>query len=135
MYISMQRIEFANKSTSKNQKTGPALVEDRREDKERIAALISSRRMYRLEGSNVFFIESSKPSITYYCRYIFGSKGNSFCSCKSFEFRGHQRDCIHLEMIPIGIMKGKIIDVHALPKELKRDNTVKLQYEKEEYSY
>jgi hypothetical protein len=27
-------------------------------------------------------------------------------------------------MIPIGIMKGKIVDVPALPKELKRDNTM-----------
>ena len=32
-------------------------------------------------------------------------------------------DCKHLDMIPIGIMKQKIIDISSLPKEAKRDNT------------
>jgi hypothetical protein len=117
----MNQLQIVHKKqTSKNQKTEQVEeVEIRR--KERIEAFVSSRRMYRLEGSNIFYIESSKPSITYYCRYIFGSKGNNnFCSCKDFEYRGHKRDCCHLEMIPVGIMKGKIIDVSALPKEPKR---------------
>ena len=40
------------KSTSKKQKTEQVEVENRR--KERIAGLVYSRRMYRLENSNIF---------------------------------------------------------------------------------
>lgn len=107
---------------------------DLREKK--VRALISRRRFYRLENSNIFYIESSKDNIFYYCRYTFGSKGNNFCSCKFFEFRGHKRDCYHLDIIPIGIMKGKIVDVSALPKELKRGNSIVTKsYRDDEYDF
>ena len=80
----LKQIEH-KKSTSKNQEDEQVeAVEIRR--KERIAALVSSRRMYRLENTNIFYIESSKDNIVYYCRYTFTSK-NNFCSCKDFEFR------------------------------------------------
>ena len=118
----MQQLTIENKKSisNKNQKTEQ--VEDLLEKK--VKALISSRRFYRLENSNIFYIESSKDNIFYYCRYTFGSKGN-FCSCKDFEYRGTIRDCYHLShMIPMGIMKNKIVDVPALPKEAKRDNSI-----------
>ena len=114
------KVEHKKSTSNKNQKTEQ--VEDLLEKK--VRALISSRRFYRLENSNIFYIESSKDNIFYYCRYTFGSKGN-FCSCKDFEYRGTIRDCYHLShMIPRGIMKNKIVDVPALPKEAKRDNTI-----------
>lgn len=129
----MQTLEFVKKSTSKYHKT-EQIGEELDQRELRAATLINSRRMYRLEGSNVFYIESSKPNMVYYCRYTFASKGN-FCSCKYFEFRGHKRDCYHLHMIPIGIMKGRIIDVPALPKELKRDNMVPKSYRDDDYDF
>ncbi len=61
----------------------------------------------------------------------------SFCSCKSFEFRGKFRNCCHLDMIPIGIMKGKIVDVAKLPETAKKYsncNVTDLLYTKEQYS-
>jgi hypothetical protein len=130
----MQQLKVEHKkTTSKNQKTEQVEEMDLREKK--VRALISRRRLYRLENSNIFYIESSKPNIVYYCRYTFGSTGN-FCSCKDFEFRGTIRDCYHLtHMIPIGIMKQKIIDVSALPKELKRDNSMISKNIGCEYSY
>ena len=131
----MQQLKVEHKKiTSKNQKTEHVEEIDLLEKK--VRALISSRRFYRLENSNIFYIESSKPNIVYYCRYTFGSKGNNFCSCKDFEYRGTIRDCYHLtHMIPIGIMKGKIVDVTALPKELKRDNTVSKSFRDDEYDF
>ena len=92
----MQQLTIENKKSisNKNQKTEQ--VEDLLEKK--VKALISSRRFYRLENSNIFYIESSKDNIFYYCRYTFGSKGN-FCSCKDFEYRGTIRDCYHLSHI------------------------------------
>ena len=135
LYRMQQLLIVHKKSTSnKNQKTEQIDEEmDLREKK--VRALISRRRFYRLENSNIFYIESSKPNIVYYCRYTFGSKGN-FCSCKDFEYRGTIRDCYHLtHMIPIGIMKGKIVDVSALPKEQKRDNLVSKSYRDDEYDF
>lgn len=124
-------IEHKKSPSNKNQKTEQ--VEDLLEKK--VRALISSRRLYRLENSNIFYIESSKDNTFYYCRYTFGSKGN-FCSCKDFEYRGTIRDCYHLtNMIPIGIMKGKIIDVSTLPKELKQENMVSKSYLDDEYDF
>ena len=128
------KIEHKKSNSNKNQRTEQTEEMDLREKK--VRALISRRRFYRLENSNIFYIESSKDNIFYYCRYTFGSKGN-FCSCKDFEFRGTIRDCYHLtHMIPIGIMKGKIIDVPALPKELKRGNSiVSKSYRDDEYDF
>ena len=119
------------KSTSnKNQKTKQVDLLEKK-----VRALISSRRFYRLENSNIFYIESSKDNIFYYCRYSFGLKGN-FCSCKDFEYRGTIRDCYHLtHLIPIGIMKGKIIDIIALPKDVIRDNTVSKSFRDDLYDF
>jgi predicted nucleic acid-binding Zn finger protein len=131
----MNQLQIVHKksTSNKNQKTEQVDLLEKK-----VRALISSRRLYRLENSNIFYIESSKPNIVYYCRYTFGSNGN-FCSCKSFEFYGHKKgDCKHLDMIPIGIMKGKIIDVTALPKDVKRDNGMiskTLSYLESEYSF
>lgn len=132
----MQRLEFAKKVTSKYQKTETIEEIDRREN-ERIAALITSRRMFRLENSNIFYIESSKDNIFYFCKYSFTSPTTgSFCSCKDFEFRGHKRNCYHLDlMIPMGIMKSKIVDVPALPKDVVRDNMISKSYLEDEYSF
>ena len=72
--ISMQRIEFAKKSTSKNQKQSTTVEEINRRKEERIAALISSRRIYRIEHSDVFWVESSKDNVYHYCKITFTSK-------------------------------------------------------------
>jgi hypothetical protein len=146
--ISMQRLEFAKVTSKTNQKTEQTVEEIERRENERIRALVSSRRMYKLENSDVFYIESSKDNIFYYCKLSFTSPTtSSFCSCKDFEFRGHIRNCYHLElMIPMGIMKGKMVDVPALPKDVIRDNMIakeslgSMDYENQrmdevEYSY
>jgi hypothetical protein len=133
----MQQLEIAKKSTSKYQNATKQVEEIVRREKERIEGLITSRRMYRLENSNIFYIESSKDNIFYFCKYSFGSPTtSSFCSCKDFEYRGHKRDCYHLNvMIPMGIMKGKIIDVSALPKDVVRDNMVPESYRDDDYDF
>jgi hypothetical protein len=116
-YISilMQTLEFAKKSTSKNQKTEQVEeLEKRRE--ERIEGLISSRRMFRVENSDVFYVESSKSNIYHYCKINF-TTSFKFCSCEGFKFR--RTRCCHLDIIPKGIMKNAIIDVQKLPAEVK----------------
>jgi hypothetical protein len=133
----MNQLQIVHKkSTSKTNQNTEQVEESEIRRKERIAALVSSRRMYRLENSDIFYIESSKDNIFYFCKYSFSSK-NNFCSCKDFEYRGTIRDCYHLShMIPIGIMKGKIIDVSALPKEVKRDNSmVSKSYRDDDYEF
>ena len=124
----MQTIEFAKKSMANNSKQKVVSNENKVEEieiirrkEERIAALVSSRRIYRIENSDVFWVESSKNNVYHYCKISFTSKSDfRFCSCQDFKYRGQIRDCCHLEMIPIGIMKNKIVDVSALSKDAKK---------------
>ena len=137
----MQTLDFANKSTSKNQNTEQVKTIENIHEK-KVGPSLSCRRIYRLEYSNVFYVESSsQENIFHYCNLNFTS-GFTFCSCKDFKYRGEIRDCKHLEMIPLGIMKNVIVDVQKLPSFVKKDNhpqvcnvTKELPYTKESYSF
>ena len=128
------------KSTSKYQKQSATIEEINRQKEERIAALVSSRRIYRIEQSDVFWVESSKDNVYHYCKMNFtaAATGFKFCSCEDFKYRGHIRDCCHLEVIPLGIMKNKIVDTDKLPQEATKDCNCTVQelcYLEDEYSF
>ena len=55
------KIEHKKSNSNKNQRTEQTEEMDLREKK--VRALISRRRFYRLENSNIFYIESSKDNI------------------------------------------------------------------------
>ena len=55
------KIEHKKSNSNKNQRTEQTEEMDLREKK--VRALISRRRFYRLENSNIFYIESSKDII------------------------------------------------------------------------
>ncbi len=55
------KIEHKKSNSNKNQRTEQIEEMDLREKK--VRALISRRRFYRLENSNIFYIESSKDNI------------------------------------------------------------------------
>ena len=90
-------------------------VKDRRESKGRILAI--SRRIYRLENSDVFYVESeTSDNVYYYVKYnpdVF-----EICSCPDSWTR-HVK-CKHLFAIQYAIMKGTLKYIDKLPAEAKR---------------
>jgi hypothetical protein len=134
----MQTIEFANKSTSKNQKTETQVeesgIENIRERKGAILAL--SRNVYRLLETDVYYVQSERSNeIYYYVKYIFDSF--SWCSCPDNSMRSTNTKCKHIFAVEYSIRKGTLRDVDKLPKEAKRDNMVPIteSYRDDDYDF
>src|SRR5688500_15947737 len=92
---------------------------DRRESRGRVIAL--SRRVYRINNTDVFYVESESTDGMYY--YVMFDTGKNFCwcSCKSFEI--HNKKCKHLFGVEFAIKMRTVTDTDKLPNEVKKDNS------------
>ena len=69
-----------------------AEVKNRREDKGR--AIVASRTIYRIKGSNVYYVESESTDGIFYYVMCDTEKDFSYCTCKDYETRSNK--CKHL---------------------------------------
>lgn len=116
----MNQLEIVHKkSTSKtNQITEQVeTVENKREDKGRILA--TSRRVYRIQNSDTFYVESENSNNIYYF-VRFNPSVFEWCSCPDNSMRSIK--CKHIFCIEYAIRLATVKDVEKLPKESKRDN-------------
>lgn len=117
--------------------TVEAIVEkknkDRREGKGRVISL--SRRVYRIQNSDVFYVESeSKDGMYYYVMYN-TPKEFEWCSCPDYD-RRHQK-CKHIHGVEFAIKGNTVIDTDKLPKEAVKDNrkVSNKSYKEDDYSF
>ena len=90
-------------------------IENKREERGRHLAI--SRRIYRLQSTDTFYVESeSGKDLYYFVRYNFS--GFQWCSCPDNSTRGIK--CKHQFAIEHSIMKGTLKDIERLPAEAKR---------------
>ena len=116
----MNQLEIVHKkSTSKtNQITEQVeTVENKREGKGRILA--TSRRVYRIQNSDTFYVESENSNNIYYF-VRFNPSVFEWCSCPDNSMRSIK--CKHIFCIEYAIRLATVKDVEKLPKESKRDN-------------
>jgi predicted nucleic acid-binding Zn finger protein len=140
----MQRLEFANKSTSnKNKKTEQQVEEsiNKRQGHARNIALTINV-FYLLGSKNVYFVQSEHSNeIYYYIKYnpdVF-----EWCSCPDNSIRG--QTCKHIFSIEYAIRFGTLKDIDKLPIEAKRypsrplsqpsDTIVGKSYRNDHYSF
>jgi hypothetical protein len=97
-----------NKTTEQVEKTGMTLRELKGRE-------ILSRNVLRLIGSDSYYCKSESKDIWYFVRY---EPSWSWCSCFDNSMR-HIR-CKHIFAVEYSIRKCTLVDVSALPKELKR---------------
>jgi hypothetical protein len=89
---------------------------DKRLERGKVIAL--ENKIYRIIGSDVFYVESqSVEDMVYYIMFN-TEKEFEWCSCKSFEY--YNQKCKHLYAIEHAIRKGNVIDTNRLPKNVKR---------------
>ena len=89
---------------------------DRRSGKGRVIAL--SRRVYRLQNTDVFYVESESNDNTYY--YVkYNPDVIEFCSCLDNSTRPGLK-CKHQFAIEFAIRMGTVKDTDKLPAEAKR---------------
>lgn len=131
----MQILEFANKkSTSKinknKQQVEESIVkENLREVKG--SRLATSRRIYRLENSDTFYVESESTNDLYY--FIRYEPSFTWCSCLDNSTR-HIK-CKHIFAVEYSIRKNTLQVIDRLPKEAKRDNMVPESYRDDDYDF
>ena len=92
---------------------------DRRSGKGRCIAL--SRRIYRLQNTDVFYVESESSDNTYYF-VKYNPSDSAWCSCPDNSTRGMK--CKHIWSIEFGMRFGTIKDTDKLPADAKRDTSV-----------
>jgi hypothetical protein len=80
--------------------------------------LATSKTIYRIVNTDVFYVESQTTDGLYYYAMFNTAKDFEWCSCKSFEH--HHEKCKHLQAIEFAIRKATVIDIDKLPKEVKR---------------
>jgi predicted nucleic acid-binding Zn finger protein len=89
--------------------------ENKREGHGRNIAL--TRKVFRLENSDTFYVESgSTDNVFYFVRYNFS--GFQWCSCPDNSTRGIR--CKHQFAIEYAIRLGTLKDIDKLPAEAKR---------------
>ncbi len=92
---------------------------DRRSGKGRCIAL--SRRIYRLQNTDVFYVESESSDNTYYF-VKYNLSDSAWCSCPDNSTRGLK--CKHLHTIEFAIRFATLKDTDKLPADAKRDTSV-----------
>ena len=112
-------IEHKKVKTSNSKVVGSSeetiVVENKLEGKGKSLAV--SRRIYRLQNTDTFYVESEKSNDLYYfVRYNFTEF--KWCSCPDNSTRGLK--CKHQFAIEYAIMKGTLKDIEKLPAEAKR---------------
>jgi hypothetical protein len=113
---------------------------DRRESRGRVLAL--SRRMYRLQNSDVYYIESETADNIY---YFVKFKPDVFEWCSCLDNSTRHIKCKHIFGIEFSIRMGALQDINKLPEEAKRyyptstpttpTITTTKSYEDDDYSF
>ena len=90
---------------------------DKREGKGRVLAL--SRRVYRIQNSYTFYVESERcDNVYYFVKYKPDVLESWYCSCKDNSIR--EMKCKHIFAIEFAIQWGTIKDIDGgLPTEAK----------------
>src|SRR5215212_9159804 len=88
---------------------------DRREGKGRVLAI--SRRIYRLQRTDAFYVESESSNGVYYF-VKFKPDVFEWCSCMDNSTKGLK--CKHLFAIEFAIRWGTLRDIDKLPTDVKR---------------
>lgn len=129
----MQKLEFANKSSKKNQKTEQKVEESGinvREGKGLNLAL--TKKVYRLLNSDTFYCHSESKDIYYFIRY---ESSFHWCSCPDNSMRSTNTKCKHIFAVEYSIKKGILKDVDKLPSFVKRDNMVSKSFKDDSYDF
>ena len=109
----MQQLSIVHKkSINSNQKVVSEILEtkDRRPGKGRVIAL--SRRVFRLQNPDIFYVESETSDNIYsFVRY--NPSVFEWCSCQDNSIR--EIKCKHQFAIEYSIMKGTLKDIDKLP--------------------
>jgi hypothetical protein len=137
----MQQLSIEHKKieTNSNQKvvSEERKKKDRRSGKGLVLAL--SRRIYRLENSDTFYVESeSTDNLYYFVKY--NPSVFEWCTCADNSTR-HVK-CKHLYAIEFAIRFGTLKDIDKLPLEAKRYGAITItavskssSYEEDKYSF
>ena len=104
---------------------------DKREEKGKLLA--ESKTIYRIIGKDVFYVESESTEAMFYYIMFNTEKDFEWCSCRDHSIRGLR--CKHIYAVEYAIRKATYIDTEKLPSGVKRDNSVQLQYKKDEYDF
>ena len=114
----MQQLQVEHKKSNSNSKvvsSEETVVENKREGHGMNIAL--TRKVFRLEKSDTFYVESEKSNDLYYfVRY--NPSVFEWCSCPDNSTRGIK--CKHQFAIEYALMKGTLKDIDKLPVEAKR---------------
>ena len=103
--VYMQQLKVEHKNTTKK---------NRRESKGRVLAI--SRRLYRLQNSDIYYVESESCDNIYYF-VKFKPDVIKWCSCIDNSIRGIR--CKHIWSIEFAIRMGTLRDTDRLPTEAK----------------
>src|SRR5918993_3850226 len=135
----MQQLEIEHKKSNSNSKvvsSEETVVENKREDHGMNIAL--TRKVFRLEKSDTFYVESEKSNDLYYfVRY--NPSVFEWCSCPDNSTRGIK--CKHQFAIEFAIRLGTLKDIDKLPSEAKRYGSTTVEsiaaksYTEDEYSF
>ena len=107
-----QKKATSNKIVSSSEET---IVENKREVRGR--HLSTSRKIYRLQNTDVYYVQSeSSNDIYYYVKYNFDAF--EYCSCPDNSIKGQK--CKHQFVIEHSIRLGTLKDIDKLPAEAKR---------------
>ncbi len=77
-----------------------------------------SRRIYRLQKTDVYYVESESSNDIYYF-VKFKPDVLEWCTCPDNSLRGGQIKCKHLHAIEFAIRLGTLRDTDRLPTESK----------------